>query len=236
MTAAAAASAAATRRKSRFVAYLRVSTDHQGIRGLGMDAQRASISGYIERAGGELVAEYVEVESGRRSDRPKLREALAACQRLGARLIISKLDRLSRSVSFISKLMDSRADFLIVDMPDANRLTLHLMAAIAENEREMISRRTKEALQAAKARGVTLGTPANLQTEAAAKGRHLGLKVSRERARKFAERMSGQVKRLRGEGLSLRAIARVLNEEGALTASGKGTWTAAGVRKVLLLG
>ncbi len=179
-----------------------------------MDAQRASISGYIDRAAGELVAEYVEVESGKRADRPKLREALAACQRLGARLIISKLDRLSRSVSFISNLMDSRADFLIVDMPDANRLTLHLMAAIAENEREMISRRTKEALQAARARGVRLGTPENLTTAAALRGRQLGLQVSKERARRFAERMSGQVTRLRKEGLSLRAIASVLNEEG----------------------
>jgi DNA invertase Pin-like site-specific DNA recombinase len=180
-----------------------------------------------------LVAEYVEVESGKRADRPKLREALAACQRLGARLIISKLDRLSRSVSFISNLMDSRADFLIVDMPDANRLTLHLMAAIAENEREMISRRTKDALAAARARGVTLGTPANLTTAAALRGRKLGLQVSRERARRFAERMSGQVTRLRQEGLSLRDIANVLNEEGALTASGKGTWTADAVRRIL---
>lgn len=227
------AAAAAARRKSRFVAYLRVSTDHQGLRGLGMDAQRASISGYIERAAGELVAEYVEVESGKRADRPKLREALAACQRLGARLIISKLDRLSRSVSFIANLMNSRADFLIVDMPDANRLTLHLMAAIAENEREMISRRTKEALQAARARGVRLGTPANLTTAAALRGRKLGLQVSKERARRFAERMSGQVERLRREGNSLRAIARQLNEEGALTASGKGAWTADAVRRVL---
>lgn len=227
------AAAAAARRKSRFVAYLRVSTDHQGIRGLGMDAQRASISGYIERAAGELVAEFVEVESGKRADRPQLRAALAACQRLGARLIISKLDRLSRSVSFIANLMDSRADFLIVDMPDANRLTLHLMAAIAENEREMISRRTKEALQAARARGVKLGTPTNLTTAAALRGRKLGLQVSKERARRFAERMSGQVERLRREGNSLRAIARQLNEEGALTASGKGTWTADAVRRVL---
>ena len=108
------------------------------------------------------------------------------------------------------------------------------MAAIAENEREMISRRTKDALQAARARGVKLGTPANLTTAAALRGRAIGLKVCKDRAARFAERMSGQVSRLRKEGLSLRGIAQALNDEGVLTARGTGAWTAAGVRTILL--
>ena len=224
---------AAARRAVRFIGYLRVSTDHQGARGLGMDAQRAAISGYVERAGGELVREYVEVESGKSADRPELRKALAACQRLGARLVIAKLDRLSRSVSFIASLMDSRADFVIVELPEANRLTIHIMAAVAESEREMISKRTKEALAAAKARGVKLGNPQGIAKEAAARGRKLGQEARQKRARLFAERMSGTINRLRAEGLSLRDIAKRLNEEGTLTPSGQGSWTAATVRRVL---
>lgn len=229
--------AAAAKRVQRFVGYLRVSTDGQGIRGLGIDAQRVAVAGYVERAGGELVKEYVEVESGKRADRPKLREALAACQRLKARLVIAKLDRLSRSVSFIAQLMDGKADFVIVDLPDANRLTIHIMAAVAENEREMISKRTKGALQAAKARGVKLGNPHGIDKEAAARGRQLGQEARQERARRFAEMMLGQLERLQKEGKSLHAIARQLNEEGQLTAAGKpGSWTAAGVRRVLMAG
>jgi DNA invertase Pin-like site-specific DNA recombinase len=231
---AAASAAAAARRTARWISYCRVSTDQQGIRGLGIEAQRAAIAGYVDRSGGELVEEYVEVESGKRADRPQLRESLSACQRLGARLIIAKLDRLSRSMSFIANLMESRADFVIVDMPDANRLTIHIMAAVAENEREMISKRTKDALQAAKARGVKLGNPHGIPKNAAARGRKLGQELRSERARRFAERMSGQVNRLRNEGLSLRAIARVLNEEGTLTATGKaGSWTATAVRNLI---
>jgi DNA invertase Pin-like site-specific DNA recombinase len=133
-------------------------------------------------------------------------------------------------VSFIASLMDSRADFVIVELPEANRLTIHIMAAVAESEREMISKRTKEALAAAKARGVRLGNPQGIAKEAAARGRKLGQEARQKRARRFAERMSGTINRLRGDGLSLRDIAKRLNEE----ARGKaGSWTAAGVRRVL---
>jgi DNA invertase Pin-like site-specific DNA recombinase len=174
------------------------------------------------------------VESGKRADRPKLKEALAACQRLGARLVIAKLDRLSRSVSFIANLMESRADFVIVDLPDANRLTIHIMAAVAENEREMISKRTKAALQVAKARGVQLGNPHGIAKEAAARGRKLGQVVRTERARKFALMMYGTVQKLQGDGHSLNAIARRFNVEGTLTAAGKaGSWTATAVRNII---
>jgi DNA invertase Pin-like site-specific DNA recombinase len=198
-----------------------------------VDAQRAAIVGFVERAGGELLGEYVEVESGKVAVRPELRKALAACQRLGARLIIAKLDRLSRSVSFIASLMDSVADFVVVDTPSASRLTLHILAAVAENEREMISRRTKDALRAAKARGVKLGNPHGIAEEAAARGRRIGQEARQERARRFAERMSGTVNRLREGGLSLREIAKRLNDEGELTPSGRGSWTATAVRRVL---
>ena len=229
-----AAAAAAAKRVTRWISYCRVSTDQQGIRGLGIEAQRAAIAAYVDRSGGELIEEYVEVESGKRADRPQLRESLAACQRLGARLIIAKLDRLSRSVSFIANILESRADFVIVDLPDANRLTIHIMAAVAENEREMISKRTKAALQAAKARGVKLGNPRGIQKDAAARGRKLGQDARTEKARKFALMMYGTIRKLQGAGLSLNAIAKRLNDEGTLTASGKsGSWTATAVRNII---
>ena len=137
-------------------------------------------------------------------------------------------------MSFIANLMESRADFVIVDMPDANRLTIHIMAAVAENEREAISRRTKAALQAAKARGVKLGNPRGIQKDAAARGRKLGQDARTEKARKFALMMYGTVRKLQGEGRSLNSIAKLLNEEGTLTASGKsGSWTATAVRNII---
>jgi DNA invertase Pin-like site-specific DNA recombinase len=199
-----------------------------------LDAQRAAITGYLTPRTGELVAEYVEVESGKVDGRPKLREALGACQRLGARLIIAKLDRLSRDVAFIANLMRSNADFIVCDYPDANRLTLHIMAAVAESEREMISRRTREALAAAKARGVKLGKPENLTPKAARRGRRLGTKARTERSQRFAAAVWPVIEPLLEAGLSLNAIARKLNEDGTLTASGKqGAWTATAVSKVV---
>jgi DNA invertase Pin-like site-specific DNA recombinase len=243
MTPAAAARRSAKRKEERpgrapyvrWISYCRVSTDRQGRSGLGLDAQRAAIASYLTPRNGQLVGEYVEVESGKVDDRPKLREALEACQRTGARLIIAKLDRLSRDVAFIAGMMKSSADFVVCDYPDANRLTLHIMAAVAESEREMISRRTREALAAARARGVKLGKPDNLTPTAAKLGRKLGTKARSERSKRFATRMWLTIEPLLDAGLSLRAIARKLNEDGTLTASGKqgAKWTAAGVQRVL---
>lgn len=140
--------------EGKFIGYLRVSTTKQGDSGLGIKAQRKAMTDYLNRGNWNLLKEYVEIESGKRNDnRPKLNEALAACQRTEATLLIAKLDRLSRNVSFISSLMDSGLEFVACDFPHANRLTVHILAAVAEREREMISKRTKEALQAAKARG-----------------------------------------------------------------------------------
>lgn len=143
----------------QIISYLRVSTARQGASGLGLEAQRATVAAHVAAGGHTLVAEYVEVESGRKADRPQLAAALSACKLHRATLVIAKLDRLARNVAFIANLMDGGVDFLACDMPHANRLTLHLLAAIAEHEREMISQCTKAALQAAKARGKRLGNP-----------------------------------------------------------------------------
>lgn len=140
---------------SAFIAYLRVSTIRQGESGLGLEAQEAAIARHT--SGGTLLATFREIESGKRSDRPQLREALQMARRTGAVLVIAKLDRLARNVHFISGLMESGVEFVACDMPTANRLTLHVMAAFAEHEARLISDRTRNALAAAKARGAVLG-------------------------------------------------------------------------------
>src|SRR5580700_11372561 len=145
-----------------YVAYYRVSTDRQGASGLGLDAQRQAVARFI--GAGQLVAEFTEIESGRRhTNRPRLLAALAECRKRRAVLLIARLDRLARNVAFIANLMESGVDFVAVDMPTANRLTIHILAAVAEHEREMISQRTKAALAAAKQRGTRLGNPRPLE-------------------------------------------------------------------------
>ena len=132
--------------QGKFVAYYRVSTDRQGRSGLGLEAQQRAVSEYLHGGPWELVGEYTEVESGKRSDRPELAAALAACKKRKATLIIAKLDRLARNVHVISGLLESAVEFVAVDFPQANRLTIHILAAVAEHERDMISQRTKAAL------------------------------------------------------------------------------------------
>jgi DNA invertase Pin-like site-specific DNA recombinase len=129
-----------------FVAYFRVSTDKQGASGLGLEAQREAVARHVAGAGGAIVAEFQEIESGKRNDRPQIAAALGMCRVRRATLIIAKLDRLARNVAFISSLMESGVDFVAVDNPFATRLTIHILAAVAEHEREMISQRTKAAL------------------------------------------------------------------------------------------
>lgn len=141
-----------------YVAYLRVSTDKQGKSGLGLEAQQKSIVDFVDsKPDASLLEEFVEIESGKKNDRPKLQEAISYCKRHKATLLIAKLDRLARNVHFISGLMEANVDFLAVDCPHANKLMLHLLAAFAEHEREVISQRTKDALAQAKVRGVLLG-------------------------------------------------------------------------------
>lgn len=210
---------------TRFVAYYRVSTDRQGQSGLGLEAQRAAVMGFVTGRG-ELTAEFTEVESGRKAERPQLTAALDACRRGRATLVIAKLDRLARNVAFVARLMESGAEFVAVDNPHATKLLIHLLAAFAEHERDQISSRTKAALAAAKARGVKLGSPAPAM--AAAAGRAvLSIKAATARAR-----AAQQVHRLHQEGRSLRAIAEALNAQGVPTLRGR-QWHASTIRALL---
>jgi len=220
--------------KGKFISYLRVSTEKQGISGLGLEAQRKAIEDYLNGGRWELIKEFVEVESGKRADnRPMLRKALEACKRTGAKLLIAKLDRLSRNVAFIANLLESGVEFVACDFPSANKLTIHILSAMAEYEREMISKRTKEALKAAKARGVKLGSPKGLTSEARKNGRALSLAVRQAKADEYAKRVYPIIKSYQSEGLSLHAMARKLTEERELTPRGHDTWTPTTVRNVL---
>lgn len=214
----------------KFIAYYRVSTDRQGRSGLGLEAQREAVTRYLNGGNWQLLDEFVEVESGKRDDnRPQLAQALAACRKHKATLVIAKLDRLARNVAFIANLMDSKVEFVAVDLPTANRLTLHIMAAFAEHEREMISARTKAALAIRKAQGAKLGNRTNL-AEAQVKGAAV---VKRE-ADAFAANVLPVIERIRTTGAtSYNAIAKALNERGVRTAKG-GTWAAATVRNIML--
>lgn len=220
-------------KKKRFISYIRVSTKKQGASGLGLEAQQASIANYIN--GSELVAEFVEIESGKRDERPELLGALKLCELTGATLIIAKLDRLSRNVEFTARLMNSGVEFIACDMPQANKFTVHIMSAVAEQEREAISQRTKAALQAAKARGVKLGTPENLTDEARKRGQEKATLIASAHAQMCAENVWGIIEQLFAEGPSLRGIARELNERGIKSARG-GTWTATSVKNIIARG
>jgi len=222
--------------EGRFVSYLRVSTAKQGIEGLGIEGQRKAISDYLNGGRWKLLREYIEQESGKRTDnRPVLAEALAYCKRARATLLISKLDRLSRSVATVSALMESGIEFVAVDMPHANRLTLHILAAMAEYEREMVSKRTKAALEAARARGIRLGSPVGLTEEAAKNGRIASAEGRKKATDEYAERMKSIIQGYQEQGMSLNQIARKLSEDEEPTPRGKDCrWTATTVRNVLL--
>ena len=194
---------------SKWVSYLRVSTDKQGASGLGLEAQRKAVADYLNGGKWTLAKEFVEIESGKRSDRPKLAEALALCKKLKAKLIVAKLDRLGRNVHFLSGLMESGVDFVAVDQPFANKLTIHILAAVAEHEREMISTRTRDALAAAKARGVKLGGPKLAEVC------RIGHRTQAEQADRFAANTRPVIEQIRKSGItSLRAIAAALNARG----------------------
>lgn len=215
----------------KFVAYLRVSTRHQSISGLGLDAQREIISKHLQ--GKSTIAEYIEVESGRKSDRPKLQEALALCRKEKATLIVAKLDRLSRNVAFTSRLLESDVEIKFCDFPEANRLVLHIISSIAEYEANLIRTRTKQALEAKRSRGEQLGKPENFtnnQAKAIAHSRHTVTAKARNNPNN--KRAVAMLKVLAQSTSNLSEMARTLNQEGFTTSRG-GSFTAQQV-KVLL--
>jgi DNA invertase Pin-like site-specific DNA recombinase len=225
----------------KFVAYYRVSTEQQGKSGLGLEAQRASVAEHVN-GHGVLVGEYVEIESGKRNDRPKLALALAHAKATGAILIVAKLDRLARNVAFIAALMDSEVDFVAADMPLANRLTVHVLAAVAEHEAAMISARTKAALAAAKARGTwvsgsgrmvdRLGNP-NGARALRGLGNGAAIAAVKAAADQHAAQVLPVIAAIRSDGIvSLKGIAVALNDRGILCARG-GRWNASRVRLLL---
>jgi DNA invertase Pin-like site-specific DNA recombinase len=215
-----------------FISYLRVSTDRQGRSGLGLEAQREAVTQYLNGGNWRLASEVVEVESGKRADRPKLKEALRLCRLHGATLIIAKLDRLARNVAFVSNLMESGAEFTACDFPQANRLTVHILAAVAEHEAKAISERTKAALAAAKRRGKVLGGFRGSKISADA--RELGQQAIRDRTATRTADLAPVIAELQASGItSLGALARALTERGIPTARGGKIWQPVQVSRVL---
>jgi DNA invertase Pin-like site-specific DNA recombinase len=226
---------------SNLIAYYRVSTKRQGQSGLGLEAQQQAVRDYATRNGSTILAAYTEIESGKRSDRPKLLAAIAHAKRSKATLVVAKLDRLSRNVAFLSKLMESGVDFVAIDNEHANRLTIHILAAVAEAEAKAISERTKAALAAAKRRGIQLGSnrPGHWTAETEQR-RLVGLAHARKRsiesrveqAKACYSDLAGSMQALRADGASLRTIAAKLNSDGHCTRNGR-PWSPQQVRVVL---
>lgn len=216
------------KKAAAFVAYLRVSTIRQGESGLGLEAQRATVETFARQHRGAIVASFVEVETGKRSDRPELAKALEAARKGKATLLIAKLDRLARNVAFIANLMDAGVEFLACDQPFASRLTLHILAAVAEDEARRISERTKAALQAAKARGRKLGSPVAAKTVAKARAARSAY-VAKANATTLAV-----IREVQGSGAkTLAGIARALRARGVKTPGGRNEWQPVQVWRLL---
>lgn len=221
---------------SKFISYLRVSTAKQGVSGLGLEAQRAAVAVHLKAVNGKLVDEVVEIESGTKSDRSQLANALRLCRIHGAILLIAKLDRLARNVAFLSNLMEAGVQFTAVDMPEADKTQLQMMMVFAEHEARMISTRTKAALAAAKARGTKLGrrmTTVEELRQMGAKGTKAGAAVRSAKAAKRRDDLRPVIEDVRQNGAeTLRQIAAVLNQRGIPTARG-GMWSAVQVQRVI---
>ena len=214
-----------------FITYLRVSTDRQGRSGLGLEAQRKAVADHVAGKG-TIAAEYVETESGKRSDRPQLARALAEAKRLSAVLLIAKLDRLARNVAFIANLLESGVEIAAADMPEANRFLLHVMAAVAEHEAQAISDRTCAALAAAKARGVALGWSMPERRDEQRQAARKGADRNAQKADRHAASVLPIIRQIAADGASLRQIADKLNTRGIKTARG-GLWYAGTVRNII---
>lgn len=218
--------------KLKYVSYFRVSTDKQGKSGLGLEAQQTSVEAFIDRHQGEILDSFTEIESGKKADRPELDRAIRRCKLTGATLVIAKLDRLSRDIAFIANLQKSKVEFVCVDMPDANTLTIGMMSVLAQYERELISERTKAGLAAAKKRGVKLGNPTLHQV------RNTDTSMAREAKQKLAAERNTALRDLiteieidAGQPMSMAAIADALNSAGYTTARGR-TFTKTQVRRI----
>jgi len=226
--------------QGNIVTYLRVSTQKQGRSGLGLEAQQKAVADYLSTGQWNLLEEFVEIESGKNNKRPKLLEAIDLCKASGAKLLVGRLDRLARDAAFLMNLKDAGIDFVCADMPEANRLTIGIMALVAEQEREAISKRTKEALAAAKARGVQLGAYRD--------GVYVGGKGNADTARNATEARTAlfhanAMRRLPmltrvdpDASMSLRAIADALNGMDIPTVSERGKWSANSVRRLKMMG
>ena len=213
---------------NQFVTYFRVSTVRQGLSGLGLDAQRQTVTQFLLGSPRTVLTEFVEIETGKGANaldrRPQLRLALELCRKSGATLLIAKLDRLARNVHFVSGLMESKVKFVACDLPEANQLTIHIMAAFAEHEARRISERTRDALAAAKARGVVLGTtgPVNLK-------RHT--QERQDAARAFQARLNPVLDGFVAQGLSRRVMVSRLNDLGVKASMG-GAWSLGQVQRL----
>jgi DNA invertase Pin-like site-specific DNA recombinase len=218
------------------IGYLRVSTVGQGQSGLGIEAQRAAVETYARQQGATLAMAYTEIESGKRADRPELAKALAHCRRSKGTLVVARLDRLSRNVAFLSALMDSKVPFVAVDNPHANKLTVHILSAVAEAEAEAISQRTKAALAAYRARGGKLGGQLpqcrNLTQAARIKGTRRAALAKAKLADEAYSDLMPLITGMRKEGRTLQAIADELTEQGHTTRNGK-RWNSTQVQRVL---
>lgn len=222
------------------IAYYRVSTAKQGQSGLGLEGQKTALEAYAKQTGGRIVASYREVESGKLAERPELAKALAHAKRSKATLVVAKLDRLARNVAFLSALMRAGVDFIACDNPHANKLTIHILAAVAEDEAERISARTKAALAAAKARGAKLGSARPGHWEGRENARLTGLVRARAASVKaiteaaadaYADLVPAMVV-MRSEGMTLAGIAEKLTAQGHTTRRGK-PWNTVQVARVL---
>ena len=218
------------------ISYIRVSTQRQGASGLGLEGQRAAVNAFCAAHGVRVLREYQDVESGRHDGREGLKSAIAHARRAKATLLIAKLDRLARNVAFVANLMESDVEFTACDLPSANRLLLHVMAAVAEAEAKAISDRTIAALTAAKARGKALGATnprsRNLSAQSMSEGRKQGSVAMASAARSFYADVVPEIKRMRSEGKSFAAIASDLNASGFTLRSGK-PWNPVQIKRVL---
>jgi DNA invertase Pin-like site-specific DNA recombinase len=221
---------------NQIVAYYRVSTARQGASGLGLAAQRAAVEAYCKAHGANVAQEFTEIESGKNNDRRVLGEAITFARRSHLLLVIAKLDRLARNVAFIANLLESGVEFAACDLPEANRLLLHVMAAIAEYEARAISDRTVQALAAARKRGTPLGAmnprSRNLKPEQMAIGRARGAESTRTRARAFYAEVEPLIHELRDQGKTLAQVAQELSKRGHFLRSGR-PWNAVQVLRVL---